>query len=122
MKYHIKNLTYVYDISYICLLFDYKYMTDCRQNQPYLNRVSKDALKKLKEELPRGYGAIIRNKLIKLGKDYSRSMIERVLNPDDDRYNELIIEVAIQVRNEFREYAKTKTSEMEQEIILNPSI
>jgi hypothetical protein len=49
-------------------------------------------------------------------------MIERVLNPDDERYNELIIEVAIQVRNEFREYAKTKTSEMEQEIILNPSI
>lgn len=95
-------------------------MTNCRQKQPHFNRIGREALLILKKELPRGYGSIIQEKLLLAGHRYSRSMIERVLNPDDNRYSELIIEAAIALRNEYisqKIELQSKVDKMESDIL-----
>jgi hypothetical protein len=65
-------------------------------------KISKEAALKLKNDLPPGSWREIQKRVkIASGIEYSRSMIYSVLNPDDLRENDLILDEAIALRNEL---------------------
>jgi hypothetical protein len=63
--------------------------------------VSNDILKILRDQLPRGSAATIRERLIKKGFTYTLNYINDVLDPDDSRKNEIILDEAIVLRDEI---------------------
>lgn len=63
--------------------------------------IRKNILKKLKENLPSGYFNELNNKLKDKGYDYTRQYIYQVLDPDNPRYNVVIIDTAIELMNEL---------------------
>lgn len=86
--------------------------TNIRQNT-YNNQypftvIDKKALRKLVKELPYGAPAKIRERLIKKFPDtpFSIDYIRKVLDPDDQRKNRIIIEEAVLFRDEEAEKNK----------------
>jgi hypothetical protein len=69
---------------------------------------TKALLIELKEILPRGSAAEIRNRLISAGKDFSLQYIYKVLDPDNTMYNEMIIDTAIELSEEIKLMMKQK--------------
>ena len=59
-------------------------------------------LKRLRKSLPPGVGPVLRARLLKAEHDFSAGYIYRVLSPDKDDYNELIIDEAIAYLEEIR--------------------
>jgi len=65
--------------------------------------VTKYALRKLKEELPRGFSGVIRERLIKKGlRPYAIRTICATLNENDSRFNEVIFNEALKYRDFIR--------------------
>ena len=65
--------------------------------------IKKKAARKLRKELPRGSAKLIQENLIKAGKLFSLDYINKVLDPEDTRYNQDIIIEAISVKNSLKE-------------------
>jgi hypothetical protein len=58
-------------------------------------KISKNKLKILRDMLPKGSILIIRNNLSKKGHGYSQSYVSKCLDPNNDRYNEMIVNEAL---------------------------
>ena len=65
--------------------------------------IKKKAARKLRKELRRGSAKLIQENLIKAGKLFSLDYINKVLDPEDTRYNQDIIIEAISVKNSLKE-------------------
>lgn len=65
--------------------------------------LDKKALKKLNDELPYGSSVVIRDRVEqKTGYKFTRQYVLAVLDPDDPRKNSIIVEEAVEYRNELR--------------------
>jgi len=65
----------------------------------------KNDLTKLRDLLPYGSASKIQGKLSKRNKTFSISYINQVLDPNDVKYNQMIIDVAFEVAQEIKEQA-----------------
>ena len=64
-------------------------------------KISIEALKKLREELPRGSAPQIRRRLLKKHIIFSQQYIYRCLDPNQPDYNPIIIDEAISLCEEL---------------------
>jgi hypothetical protein len=65
--------------------------------------ISLKAAKKLRKDLPRGSARLIQQRLQLQGRRFCLSHINKVLDPEDDRYNKIIINEAISLSRELKE-------------------
>jgi hypothetical protein len=65
--------------------------------------INSKAAKKLRKDLPRGSAKLIQSRLQLQGIRFCISHINKVLDPDDDRYNQIIINEAISLSRELKE-------------------
>jgi len=66
--------------------------------------ISEESISKLRKELPKGFAEKIRIRLLDRGINYSRGMIQQVLNPENPRYNEEIILEAIAYKDDIKQH------------------
>jgi len=77
-------------------------------------KISTEAANKLYDDLPPGFAKVLQERILeKLGKHFSLRMIYAVIQPGDERYNEVIIDEAILYRNELLK----KNNDREEDIL-----
>lgn len=67
--------------------------------------ISKEAIRKLRDELPRGSAPVIQKRLLEKGKVYHLNTINATLDPDNTRFNPEIFDEAILYRDDLRREA-----------------
>ncbi len=65
--------------------------------------IKKKASRMLRKQLPRGSAKLIQESLSKKGQLFSLDYINKVLDPEDTRYNQVIINEAITVKNSLKD-------------------
>jgi len=96
----------VINILYICGLITNKYNTINAQSKYPFNVIDKKILKKLAQKLPSGSAKTIQLRIFNKPPHlmFSLRYIQAVFNPDDRRYNTIIIEEAIAYLEEYSDY------------------
>ncbi|MEI7723448.1 MAG: hypothetical protein WCK09_00230 [Bacteroidota bacterium] len=77
--------------------------------------INKKTLKKLYDKLPLGSAQVILERIIKKNPDlhFTLRYVQAVLNPEDKRYNTIIIEEAIQYLEDYND----RNDDLEKRII-----
>lgn len=65
-------------------------------------KLNPKVIRRLKESLPPGFGPVLREKLLNAGHDFSVGYIYRVINPDEDDFNMLILDEALLYLGELK--------------------
>ena len=65
--------------------------------------IKKKAARMLRKQLPRGSAKLIQENLSKKGQLFSLDYINKVLDPEDTRYNQVIINEAISIKNSLKD-------------------
>jgi len=93
------------DISIIYLRHNHdKYNTKPIQSKyPLDSMIKKKAARMLRKQLPRGSAKLIQENLSKKGQLFSLDYINKVLDPEDTRYNQVIINEAISIKNSLKD-------------------